>query len=530
MQIETLQSVILDITQERAIAPVLKRIVDGLAKSSTTSLVRIWLSAPGDVCVECCFRKECPDQSRCLHLAASAGHSQTGGIKYDSLDGRFRRIPIGAFKVGRAAASGEPFLITEATPGADWVQDSAWMAAENIRSFAGQPLIFRGEVLGVLGIFERAEFTPEDFKWLRTFADHASVAIANARAFEEIEHLKHRLEEENLYLREEVKTALDFGAIVGRSNALQKVLRQIDLVARTEANVLILGESGTGKELVARAIHERSLRQKRPLIKVNCSAVPQELFESEFFGHVKGAFTGAVRDRNGRFELADGGTLFLDEIGEIPLTLQAKLLRVLQEHQFERVGEERTRSVNVRVVAATNRDLKLEAGAGRFRQDLFYRLSVFPIEMPPLRDRREDIPMLAGHFLEAVARKMNLRASRLTQAHVDQLCAYDWPGNVRELQNVIERAVILSQDSSLQFELPSLAKSLMQSKSRATGAGAMPVVTRKELKQRERESILAALARTQGKVFGPGGAAEVLDMKGTTLASRIKALGLKRQS
>ena len=316
---------------------------------------------------------------------------------------------------------------------------------------------------------------------------------------------------------------------MGRSNALQKVLRQIDLVARTDANVLILGESGTGKELVARAIHERSPRQKHPLIKVNCGAIPHELFESEFFGHVKGAFTGAIKDRIGRFELADGGTLFLDEVGEIPLSLQAKLLRVLQEQQFERVGEERTRTVNVRVLAATNRDLKREVEAGRFRQDLFYRLSVFPVEIPPLRERREDIPLLAEHFLQAAAKKMNLKPGRLTQAHVARLSADDWPGNVRELQNVIERAVILSQGGPLQFELLPYLEPVFPPRAEPTRNRARPqFLPAINSSNASAKASGQALAQTKGKIFGPNGAAELLGMKGTTLASRIKALGLNR--
>jgi transcriptional regulator with GAF, ATPase, and Fis domain len=250
-------------------------------------------------------------------------------------------------------------------------------------------------VLGVLAVFARGAVGTECMDWLRTIADHAAAAIATARAFERIEELKRRLELENEYLREEVTRAGAFGELVGQGPALEAVARQIDLVAPTDAAVLVLGESGTGKELVAREVHRRSKRAGRPLIKVNCAAVPRELYESEFFGHARGSFTGALRDRAGRFELADGGTLFLDEVGEIPLELQAKLLRVLQEGELERVGEERTRRVDVRLVAATNRDLRAEAEAGRFRQDLYYRLSVFPVELPPLRKRVEDIPLLA---------------------------------------------------------------------------------------------------------------------------------------
>jgi len=343
-----------------------------------------------------------------------------------------------------------------------------------------------------------------------------------------MEQDRSRLEAQNNYLRQEILTDKSFGNIVGRSAPLQKVLQQIELVAPTEANVLVLGESGTGKELVARAVHERSPRRQRPLIKVNCGAIPENLFESEMFSHVKGAFTGAVKDRIGRFELANGGTLFLDEVGEIPLGLQAKLLRVVQEQQFERVGEERTRSVNVRIVAATNRDLQREVEAGRFRQDLFYRLSAFPIEAPPLRERREDIPLLAAHFLETAVRKMNLKPARLTQTQVEHLGAYHWPGNVRELQNVIERASILAQGRPLNFETLLLPKEAMRGPTTSAPTNLPALLTRADLKLRERENIQRALAETKGKVYGPSGAGALLDMKPSTLASRIKALGLKK--
>jgi transcriptional regulator with GAF, ATPase, and Fis domain len=306
---------------------------------------------------------------------------------------------------------------------------------------------------------------------------------------------------------------------------LEVVSRQIDLVAPTDSAVLILGESGTGKELVARELHRRSQRSDKPLIKVNCAAIPRELYESEFFGHLKGSFTGATRDRVGRFELADGGTLFLDEIGEIPLDLQAKLLRVLQEGELERIGEERTRKVDVRIVAATNRDLKAEAEAGRFRQDLYYRLSVFPLELPPLRKRPEDIPLLADHFLSLLARKFGRPKPRLTLANVQSLQMYSWPGNVRELQHVIERAVITADGGRLAIELP--AATHTPSRGTPTPApGTSRILTEAELRRFEADNIRAALSRTKGKVSGPGGAAELLGMKATTLASRIKALGI----
>ena len=341
-----------------------------------------------------------------------------------------------------------------------------------------------------------------------------------------MEQEQARLQAQNEYLLEEIRSAHDFGDIIGESPGIRKVMQQIQLVAPTDAAVLINGESGTGKELVAHAIHENSPRKGRALIKVNCGAVPENLFESEFFGHMRGAFTGAVRDKPGRFELADGGTLFLDEIGEIPLAMQAKLLRVLQEQEIERVGDTRTRTINVRIIAATNRDLKKEVEAGHFRQDLFYRLVVFPLEIPPLRERREDIPKLAAHFVRATAKKMNCSPPRFTKAQAEQLSAHDWPGNIRELQNAVERAVILAQSGPLYFELPT-AKLSDSTPATVESAKSPAILTREVWKRHERESIATALKQSGGKVFGPGGAAELLNMKPTTLASRIKALGIR---
>jgi PAS domain S-box-containing protein len=338
------------------------------------------------------------------------------------------------------------------------------------------------------------------------------------------------LEFENEYLQEEVRG--NQRAILGESAALKKVLAQIEMVAPTNAGVLILGESGTGKELVARAIHERSPRKAAPLVRVNCASVPRELFESEFFGHVRGAFTGAVKDRVGRFELAHGGTLFLDEIGEVPLELQSKLLRVLQEGQFEKLGEDRTRTVDVRIIAATNRDLEDEVRSGRFRQDLYYRLSVFPIEFPPLRERVEDIAILAQQFLVQSARKLGAPVVRLAPGQVKELQAYDWPGNVRELQNVVERAVIRSRGGELDFALRTAAD-LGNRSSREPDASQKanaPVVPGSlgDLKQRERAFIVEALARTGGKIYGPDGAAALLGLKPTTLSSKVHRMGLKK--
>jgi transcriptional regulator with GAF, ATPase, and Fis domain len=516
--------------QSRVLGDVLHSIVDGIAACPNVVLARIWLIAPGDICSGCRFRDECPDRAACLHLMASAGNASDPGADHGRLDGGFRRFPLGVRKIGRVGQSGEPLLLPGVTGDEEWIAEPAWARQEGVRSFAAQPLVFRGERLGVLALFDRGLLAEADFEWLRVFADHAAVSLANARAFEEIERLRARLEQENDYLREEVAAALGLGDFVGQSPALRKLLQQVQLVAPTGAAVLISGESGTGKELVARAVHEHSPRRERALIKVNCGAVPETLFESEFFGHAKGAFTGALNDKPGRFELAHQGTLFLDEIGEVPPALQAKLLRVLQEGELERVGDARTRRVDVRVVAATNRDLKREVEAGRFRQDLFYRLSVFPIEVPPLRERREDIPSLAAHFVERSARRLKRRAPRLTPAALHALREHDWPGNVRELQNAVERAVILAQDGVLRFDLTPRPVSSARHAAPPADTTSAPLLTRAALKQAERESLAAALERSGGKVFGPGGAAELLGMKPTTLASRLKTLGLKRSA
>jgi formate hydrogenlyase transcriptional activator len=330
-------------------------------------------------------------------------------------------------------------------------------------------------------------------------------------------------------LQEEINIEYDFAGLVGPSPAIQQVLKQVDLVAPTDASVLVTGESGTGKELIARAIHERSDRHERPLIRVNCAAIPRELFESEFFGHVKGAYTGAIKDRTGRFELADGGTIFLDEVGEIPLELQSKLLRVLQEGQIERVGEEKTRNIDVRIIAATNRNLKADAEAKLFREDLYFRLNVFPVEVVPLRSRNSDIPLLAAHFISLVCKRHNRTEPRLTQANVKQLQAYHWPGNIRELQNVIERAIIISKDGRLAFDLPlsGAAANDVNLAPLDDSAESLPFTEQQRL-QRDRINILAALKMAHGKISGKDGAAELLEIKPTTLVSRMKSLGIEK--
>ena len=348
-----------------------------------------------------------------------------------------------------------------------------------------------------------------------------------ACALGEIEKLKRELELQNEYLQEEVIELQAFGDIVGKSPALQAILRQIEMVAPTDASSLITGESGTGKELIAHEIHSRSPRKRHAMVRVNCASIPRELYESEFFGHIKGAFTGAVRDRAGRFELANQGTLFLDEIGEIPLDLQSKLLRVLQEGTFERVGDERTRNVDVRIIAASNRDLKVEVERGNFREDLFYRLNVFPMDVPSLRKRKDDIPLLAAHFLKLAAKKFKTQEPQLSKANVFQLINYDWPGNVRELQNIIERSVIISQQGKLKFDLPKNRsdRKMVIDKEWDTNK---KILSFEEIRILDQENILNALKKTGWKVFGQDGAAQLLVTPPTTLLSRMKKLNIRK--
>ena len=522
MDLELLQSISLAVSQVRTVDTVLKMIVDGLIERAGFALARIWLMGPGDICATCPMAKQCSSRVRCLHLAASAGRSRVDRVEWNGIEGSFRRVPLGVLKIGLVGATGESFLIENAAKTPELTADPDWISREQVQGFAGQPLIFRGEVLGVLGAFARISFREEHFKWLRLFADHAAVSIANARAFEEINALNEQVKRENDYLRTEVRESL--GGLLGKSPALKKILSQIELVAPTDATVLILGESGTGKELVARALHDRGSRARRAFVKVNCACVPRELFESEFFGHVKGSFTGALRDRAGRFQLADGGTLFLDEVAEIPIELQPKLLRVLQEGEFERVGDDRTRKVNVRVIAATNRNLEHEVEAGRFRADLYFRLSVFPIKVPPLRQRVDDIPIVAASFLDQARKRIPNSASILTRENIEELKGYSWPGNVRELQNVIERAVILARGGPLRFGLLHSAGDAANEP-----VHSVRVSTRQQLLEFERRNIMEALQKSGGKIYGNGGAAELLGMRPTTLTSKIAALRIKRR-
>ncbi len=405
--------------------------------------------------------------------------------------------------------------------------------ADGVRSYVIVPLVSHGRSIGVLAVASAQpnQYSEADAAFFQDAAAQVALAVENMRAYEEIATLKARLEQDSVYLQEEIQREHNFTELVGNSPQLLALLRQVEQVAPTDSTVLIVGETGTGKELVARAIHARGGRQGRPLVKVNCSAISAGLVESELFGHVKGAFTGAIERRIGRFELADGGTIFLDEVGELPPESQVKLLRVLQEREFEPVGSSRTQPVDVRIIAATNRDLEGAVADGRFRADLFYRLNVFPLKVPPLRERREDVRLLVMFFVAQFARKLGKPVPGVTDETIARLTDYDWPGNIRELQNVLERAVILSGTSTLELRSTVLSAP-------APGAGSPPAAARGEapaaprplpsLEEVERTHILAALDQTGWVIEGPRGAAAVLKLHPNTLRSRLEKLGIKR--
>jgi formate hydrogenlyase transcriptional activator len=437
----------------------------------------------------------------------------------------------------------KPVIATVGDAG-DYGARSEIVVAEGIRSLCYIPLANRGYALGTLTIARAAEgsFTQEDVDFLSQAAGQIAIAIENALAYKEISELKDKLAQEKLYLEEEIRGEMNFENLVGRSAALNHVLELVETVAPNDSTVLLLGETGTGKELVARAIHDRSRRKDRTFVKLNCAAIPTGLLESELFGHEKGAFTGAIGQKLGRLELADQGTLFLDEVGDIPADIQPKLLRALQEREFERLGSTVTRRVNIRLVAATNRDLERMVANREFRSDLFYRLNVFPIRIPPLRHRQEDIPLLVSYFVQKFAKQMQKRIENIPAAVMKGLIAWEWPGNIRELENFIERAVILTRGSSLEAPLAELRKvsadlvppaaqseqgdiARIVKETIAALNGRRTVVD--EYSQKQREEIVRALTEAKGQVGGADGAAARMSMNRTTLISRMKKFGIE---
>jgi formate hydrogenlyase transcriptional activator len=400
--------------------------------------------------------------------------------------------------------------------------------APELKTACVLPLLSRNLASGILGIGRREDdpYSEEDIDFLAQVSNQIAIAVENALAYRQISELTDKLAQEKLYLEDEIRTEANFEEIVGKSQALHRVLKLVETVAPTASTVLICGETGTGKELIARAIHHLSSRNSKTFVKLNCAALPAGLLESELFGHEKGAFTGAIAQRIGRLELANHGTLFLDEVGEIPLELQPKLLRILQEREFERLGSTRTIQTDVRLIAATNRDLAAMVESQKFRSDLFFRLNVFPIQAPPLRERSEDIPLLVRHFAEEFSRRMNRRIETVSSETMNALCQYAWPGNIRELQNVIERAVILSSGPSLKVPVAELNSGPIPASAYSSSRSTRRRPVRSILAEVDRNQIIQALQEAGGRVGGRDGAAARLGLKRTTFITRMKKLGI----
>ena len=489
------------------------------------------------------------------HDAASISlyDPETGQLRLHSFDLRYASdleegalFPLAGSPQGLAFTSRRPVVVRNLDLKEFTAPQIKHAYDDGLRSGCIIPLIAHERVMGTLDIASRSEnaFTERDAELLTHIAKQIAIAVENALAYREITVLKDKLAQEKLYLEEEIRTELNFDQIVGDSPALRRVLELIDTVAPSDSTVLLLGETGTGKELVARAIHDHSRRKDRTFVKLNCAAIPTGLFESELFGHEKGAFTGAISQKIGRLELADQGTLFLDEVGDVPPEIQPKLLRALQEREFERLGSTRTKRVDVRLVAATNRDLESMIAAREFRLDLYYRLNVFPIRIPPLRERREDIPMLVSYFVQKFAGQMQKRMETIPAAAMRALTEWDWPGNVRELQNFIERAVILTRGKSLDAPLAELDKTGINIPVGSLSTGGREQIVRivrealsemnngtaksatKENDERQREQIVRTLTECKGRVGGEDGTAARLGINRTTLLSRMKKLGI----
>jgi transcriptional regulator with GAF, ATPase, and Fis domain len=503
LQPSSLDRVALEMTSTLELDAVLTSVTRGLVDDLGVAMARVWLVEPAD---------------GAMHLRASSGLSTR-------LDGAYGRVSIGSRKIGLIAETRQPMWTNDVTND-QRIADPAWARENGLVSFAGWPLTFHDTLEGVLASFSRRPLSDADLTRMALFANQAAIAIKNARLFAEVRTLERRLEAENDYLRREVAGGdEDAFSLLSRCPGLAPVLDQVRRVASTPTTVLLHGETGTGKELIARAIHELSPRQHGPLVRVNCAALSPTLVESELFGHEKGSFTGAAQRRVGRFELADGGTLLLDEVGEVPAETQPKLLRVLQEQEFERVGGSRPVRVNVRIVSATNRNLASAVESGRFRADLFYRLAVFPIEVPPLRSRPGDCSELASAFLRTQAQRLGRPFDGIDARALERLAAHDWPGNVRELANVIERATIVAAGTTLtEGDLPPLAR-----------AGGLPgdrapsvFDDDPRLESVERAHVTRILDRTGWVIEGKKGAAALLGLAPSTLRSRMAHLAIRR--
>jgi len=460
------------------------------------------------------------DAAAIMLADAEGEHLRVHALDYPESRGIFTEgalVPIEGTMPGDAFRSGKPMIVNRLDPAEMPPEMYRKASAEGLHSLCDVPLISKNRLLGVLAVARHEEnaFDDEEVAFLSQAANQVAIGVENALAYREIAELKDRLAQEKLYLEDEIRGEMDFEGIVGQSSALRHVLNMVETVAPSDSTVLLLGETGTGKELIARAIHDRSKRKDRTFVKLNCAAIPTGLLESELFGHERGAFTGAISQKIGRLELADQGSLFLDEVGDIPIEIQPKLLRALQEREFERLGSTHTKKVNIRLVAATNRDLETMVENREFRSDLYYRLNVFPIRIPPLRERPEDIPLLVRYFAQKYGRRMEKKIESVPAAAMKKLASWHWPGNIRELENFIERSVILSHGSALQVPIGELG---------GNGKTAPAAGLREAA---DREQILRILKATNGRVAGDDGAAARLGLKRTTLISRMKKLGIE---
>jgi formate hydrogenlyase transcriptional activator len=459
------------------------------------------------------------DAAAVMLADAEGKHLRVHALDFPESRGIFTEgavIPVEGTMPGSAFRTGKPLVVNKLDPVEMPPEMYRKATGEGLNSFCDVPLISKGRLLGVLAVARREEnaFGEDALAFLTQVANQVAIGVENALAYSEIADLKDRLAQEKLYLEEEIRGEMDFEGIVGQSSALRHVLQLVETVAPSDSTVLLLGETGTGKELIARAIHDRSRRKQRTFVKLNCAAIPTGLLESELFGHERGAFTGAISQKVGRLELADQGTLFLDEVGDIPIEIQPKLLRALQEREFERLGSTRTKRVDIRLVAATNRDLEKMIESREFRSDLYYRLNVFPIRIPPLRERPEDIPLLVRYFAQKYGRRMEKQVESVPAAAMKKLASWHWPGNIRELENFIERSVILTHGSALQVPVSELANGVRQIQTLGTRDTA------------ERDQITQVLKAARGRVGGLDGAAARLGLKRTTLISRMKKLAI----
>ena len=526
--LETLRRITRDMAVTSDLPVLLNSIATALAENTGACFARVFLFQSDDECEVCrsgggTNPATMPGVKR-LHLHADAGEMRGVLRDHHAVDLDNASPP------SKVARERTPFLtndLLQAVRGRVSPELSQFYESSGVVAAGARPLEFRGELIGVIGMMSKRPFDPQAFELLGIFADQAAMAIKSAHVFTELERYKERLEIENAYLKEEIRTERGFEEIVGQSGALRAALRKVKQVAPVDTTVLLTGETGTGKELIARAIHSLSPRKDRSMVKINCGAIPHGVVESELFGHEKGAFTGALQRRLGRFELADKGTLFMDEVGELPLDTQVKLLRVLQEQEFERLGGVRAIKTDVRLVAATNRDLEVEVAEGRFRPDLFYRLNVFPVRIPALRERPDDIPLLVRHFLAHFQRKLAKPLRGVTPGSMDRLMEYAWPGNIRELQNVLERASVLARGPIVDvFTALGGVGGVDRPASDAIAVVDERLLT---LDEHEQMQIKRALDAAGGKLHGPGGAAEMLGINASTLRSRMEKHAMSRQ-